>query len=203
MDKESNAVPYGFCHCNCSEKTNIAKKTQRSQGHVKGTPMRFIVGHHQRLSRRTIASRFWSKVQKRDVGCWDWMACKNEFGYGCIGAGGDKGRPLKAHRVAWELLVGPIPPDTMVLHRCDNPGCVRPDHLFLGTQLENVRDCIEKGRSIRGSAHKRAKLTEGKVRIIRELYSTGKSLRELGDAFGVADTTIHKAVSRKTWAHVT
>ncbi len=92
------------------------------------------------------ANKFWAKVQKSD-GCWVWQGCIVRR-YGVLG---HDGKQVKAHRVAWGLTNGPIPNGLSVLHKCDNPPCVRPDHLFLGTQLDNMRDCSAKGRSgIRG-----------------------------------------------------
>lgn len=86
--------------------------------------------------------RFWSKVNKTD-GCWLWIASRHKKGYGQFKL---DGKMRKAHRVAWELTYGPIPPDKNVCHTCDNPPCVRPDHLFLGTNGDNVRDAVKKGR---------------------------------------------------------
>lgn len=85
-----------------------------------------------------LSERFWPKVEKTD-GCWLWTANTRPNGYGLFGSVG-------AHRVAYELCVGPIPSGMYVCHRCDNPACVRPDHLFVGTQLDNMRDMVTKGR---------------------------------------------------------
>lgn len=95
-----------------------------------------------------LATRFWSKVLKTD-GCWLWMGARHPQGYGNIGLPKDEnGRyPIgKAHRVSWELHNGPIPAGLLVMHRCDNPPCVNPDHLFVGTVGDNVRDSASKGR---------------------------------------------------------
>lgn len=90
----------------------------------------------------SVESRFWSKVQKTDD-CWLWRATRFPKGYGQIKI---KGRRRLAHRVAWELTNGPIPDGLQVCHHCDNPPCVRPDHLFLGTQSDNIQDAVSKGR---------------------------------------------------------
>ena len=91
--------------------------------------------------------RFWDKVTIGDD-CWEWQAYRipPPSGYGQFGMGGRRGRMHPAHRVAWLLWHGTIPEGMRVLHRCDNPPCVRPDHLFLGTQADNVRDMHQKGR---------------------------------------------------------
>jgi len=88
-----------------------------------------------------LAERLWSKVTKTET-CWTWTGARNRKGYGEIGA---KGRVQKAHRIAWELTYGPIPEGLDVLHHCDNPPCCRPDHLFLGTDADNMADMMAKG----------------------------------------------------------
>lgn len=135
-------------------------------------------------------ARFWSKV---DVGfpaeCWPWRAQINENGYGVFQGG-------KAHRTAFQILKGPIPDGEVVCHRCDNPVCCNPDHLFAGTQLDNVRDMIAKGRNRNalGERHHRAKLTDKQVAEIRASDATGAQLAKL---YGVAQSTISGIRSRK------
>lgn len=93
-----------------------------------------------------LAKRFWPKV-KMGAGCWEWTGSAGEKGYGYLHSGGKVERkPLRAHRVSWEIHNGSIPDGLWVLHRCDNPRCVRPDHLFLGDRSDNMRDCAAKGR---------------------------------------------------------
>jgi hypothetical protein len=96
---------------------------------------------------KTLAERFWEKVDRQAEGCWNWKAAKQHNGYGYLHAGGGKTRkPARAHRVSWELHNGPIPEGLWVLHKCDNPSCVRPDHLFLGDRVDNMNDAAAKGR---------------------------------------------------------
>lgn len=103
----------------------------------------------------TTYERFWAKVRKSDNGCWEWTANGNNYGYGKLRVGSrtdGSRRSIRAHRLAYELACGPIPVGMNVCHRCDNRRCVRPDHLFLGTTQDNIRDRVAKGRS--SNAHK-------------------------------------------------
>jgi hypothetical protein len=110
----------------------------------------------------------------------------------------------QAHRVAWELLNGPLRPGEVVLHTCDNAQCVNPNHLRKGTQHDNVRDMFRKGRNVvlPGSKNGSALLDEDKVRYAREQYARGRTLKDIGDELGVHLSTIHLAVTRKKWKHV-
>ena len=87
--------------------------------------------------------RFWDKVTMGD-GCWEWTGTRHSWGYGLLG--GRRKVHLRAHRVSWEIHFGPIPAGLYILHHCDNPRCVRPDHLFLGTHRDNMADMVKKGR---------------------------------------------------------
>jgi hypothetical protein len=110
----------------------------------------------------------------------------------------------RTHRVAWELAFGPIPEGLWVLHHCDNPPCVRPDHLFLGTNLDNVQDKCRKGRGavLSGVLNGRAKLSDEKVRAIRALRSDGATLTSVAEQFDVSLSVVSRIVNRKTWRHI-
>lgn len=125
--------------------------------------------------------------------CWEW----NGPG-GFVRGYGRCGHATRAHRLAYTLLVGPIPPGTCVLHRCDNPSCVRPSHLFLGTQTDNVRDMDAKGRRrpASGELNGRAKLTWGQVRTIRSRAGTNKAV---GAEFEVDPSLISLIRNNKVW----
>jgi hypothetical protein len=159
--------------------------------------------HHRgkpRGWRRPIKERFEEKVEKSDE-CWPWVGCLTPKGYGQINSGG-RGSPVAVHRLAYFLLFGPIPKGMLVLHRCDNPACVRPDHLFLGTAQDNSSDMVRKGRArgIRGN-HPKAKLREEQVIEIRRRYALGNvSMRGLAKIFGVGSDQICRIVNRKKWA---
>lgn len=158
---------------------------------------------------RTLEHRFWAKVDKNgpipvhrpELGpCWLWSAGMNDDGYGRIWVG----RHLGAHRVAWLIAHGALP-IKQVLHHCDRPACVRIDHLFLGTHLDNMQDKMRKGRHVRspGEANGRALLTSEEVRRIRGLYDSGKnSQRELAGIFGVSVPAIGRIVRREVWQQV-
>lgn len=152
-----------------------------------------------------LANRFWSRVDM-GLGCWTWNGSIHKFGYGLIAGDprpGASGKTLLAHRVSWELHFGPIPNSRLfVCHRCDNPACVNPAHLFLGTQGENVRDCSAKGRISRGEDRHCAKLDEVTVAIIRQRHASGDGLTKLSREYGVTKGSIWNVVRRKTWKHV-
>src|ERR1035437_755093 len=102
-----------------------------------------------------IETRFWDRVLMGD-GCWPWAGKIHVgTGYGVVYAGGGRGheREERAHRVAWALTFGPIPPGLSVLHKCDNPPCVNPDHLYLGTHQDNMADVVARGRGANASTH--------------------------------------------------
>ena len=128
------------------------------------------------------------------------------FGYGRILLGGKKGKTFGAHRISWFLAHGPIPDGLSVLHRCDNPPCVNPDHLFLGTQADNLRDMGEKRRSspqtkpelFRGSNNGRAKLNEQQVRDIRAMDESLSNIA-IAKQFGVSDVAIAFIRLGRTW----
>jgi hypothetical protein len=148
-------------------------------------------------------------------GCWEWTGVRNEKGYGQLRTMTESGSALeRAHRLAWEFEYGAIPKGMLVMHRCDNPPCVRPDHLFIGTPADNMADKIAKGRAWRhprrdlrktvqrGEASgKAAKLTAEQVRQIRARADTS-TFKALGREFGVTGSQIGMIVRRKSWAHV-
>ncbi len=146
------------------------------------------------------ADDFWSKVVKIENGCWTWNGLHDSNGYGLVNVDGVKTR---CHRVAFTLTNGPVEKGKYVCHRCDNPGCCRPDHLFAGTALDNSRDCAEKGRNCRGEKNWAARLKEDDIRQIRRLYGGGGYLqREVGVLFGISQMHVYKIVHHKIWKHI-
>ena len=116
-----------------------------------------------------------------------------------------RGIKIRVSRVSWEIHNGPAPEGMNILHKCDNPRCVNPDHLFLGTQYDNVRDCIDKGRSRKchGELHSCTHLTEKDIVDIRNVYAEESySQKSLAEFYGVTQGTIGKIIRRRTWKHV-
>lgn len=138
-----------------------------------------------------LEKRFWSKV-KKGAGCWEWTGSVNGGGYGLIFVRASENARRVAHGLAWEITNGPVPEGMFVLHKCDNPPCVRPDHLFLGTHQDNMNDAASKGRMSNN------KLTDDDVRRIREAHQYGVlSMVELGRAFRVRRSYIDDIVTRR------
>lgn len=147
-------------------------------------------------------ARFWAKVQVTPT-CWLWKASINSKGYGKFGW---HRQVLIAPRVSWVIHRGPIPDGLCVLHNCpggDNPACVNPDHLWLGTKGENAIDRDIKGRLPKGSAHRNSRLTEGDVMAIRQAYATsGTSSNELAQRFGTTKGNILGIIRGVYWRHL-
>lgn len=147
--------------------------------------------------------RFWDKV---DISgdCWEWKATTITGGYGHFGLNGEL---VLAHRFSYSLVYGEIPEGMCICHHCDNPGCVRPSHLFMGTRSDNARDMVAKGRDrqpdSRGERQGASKLVENDVREIRRLYVTGRVTQALlSKMWRVSKQHVHDIVHRKKWKHI-
>jgi len=176
------------------------------------------------------AARFWTKVDRSGGpdACWPWMAARNRSGYGVFQI---EGRQESAPRVAWALTNGPIPDGLWIRHTCDNPPCANPAHLLPGTHLDNMRDRSERDRAPKGATHAfrqhpelhargdrtagrkypglfagtrngRARLTEADIPDICNRRADGESCSSIARDYGVNLTTIHRAGSGRSWAHV-
>jgi DNA-binding XRE family transcriptional regulator len=165
-------------------------------------------GHFARLTDAEIATRFWGRVARDGAGCWNWCGSVGADGYGKVQA---HNKCYRAHRLAWALVNGPIPPGKMVLHRCDNRLCCHAELggdggcLFLGDQQVNMQDMKNKGRARapRGEEQHASKLRESDVLRIRKMYATGRlTQEEIAQKFGVKKMCISKIVRRETWKHV-
>jgi hypothetical protein len=187
------------CQCGCGGEVSIATRNYPKFGHVKGQPVRFIPGHS---NGPPLEERFHDRVAAAGPDdCWLWTGGRLPAGYGALW---DKriNNNRATHRLAWELANGPIPDGLWVLHRCDNPPCCNPAHLFLGTQAENDADRTVKGRSSRGDHHPDSKLSEQVVPEIRRRFAAGEHARDLAVEYGVSSTTLWQAATGKTWRHV-
>lgn len=158
---------------------------------------------------------FWSRVDKNgpvpshrpDLGpCWVWTRAKAVAGgYGIFGP--SLKRVYRAHRFAWTITHGPIPPGLFLCHACDNPPCVRPSHLFLGDQKANMADASQKGRTSHkpshfGAVHHSARLTEDQVRTIRQRHAAGEGVAPLAREYGVSYQTASRIVRGEIWKHL-
>lgn len=145
------------------------------------------------------SERFWSKVDKSGE-CWLWTAGKI-CGYGQYTLPGRISS--RAHRVSWAISNGEIPAGMLVCHKCDVKNCVRPDHLFLGTDKDNAADCVAKGRNTKGQMVGRSRLNKEKVLAIRGKYKPRVySQRRLAKEYGVSRSTIQTIIERRFWNHV-
>ena len=135
------------------------------------------------------------------TGCWNWLGCKDWCGYGSVKY---ENKGEKAHRLSYKFHKGEIPEGMFVCHQCDNPACINPDHLFLGTPLDNVRDMFNKKRDRHpfGESHTSAKLKEVDVIKIKNLLSEGYGNKEIALLYGVRRQSIYAIKIGKTWRHL-
>jgi len=147
------------------------------------------------------AAAFWRKVRMdgHPRGCWEWTASKNEHGYGRVHRGGVF---FKAHRESLRMFGVMVPHEQLVLHECDNPSCVNPSHLTLGSQLDNMKSCRERGRSNRGERNGMAYLTEDQVREIRRRFSGGDGQASIAASMGLGRSAVLKVCKNVRWRHV-
>lgn len=143
--------------------------------------------------------RFWEKVTKTDT-CWVWNAATNRGGYGQFRSGSEIG--ILAHRFSWSIHFGGIPNGLFVCHKCDNPPCVNPDHLFLGTHDDNIADAASKKRMAHGENSGPAKLRDYDVMKMREIRESGATYAEIATRFGVSPNTAKSAILGLTWKHL-
>lgn len=208
MQPHSTTV-FAVCrHCGCQ-----FMPTSNSKGWYccRGCRNAYQLSHWQ--------DRFWRFVQKSE-GCWLWTGALKDNGYGVFGIGRQR-HNLYVHRLSWELHYAPIPVGMNVCHSCDAlyaPGdityrqCVRPDHLFLGSTLDNMRDAKAKGRishgvpkpgcSQPGETNSRAKLDREAVLRIRQLFTEGRPISVIAAMFSLSNAHTHRIIHRERWAHL-
>lgn len=162
---------------------------------------RRIVNQHTALPD---TDRFMQSIVRGQSGCWIWYRGTSNIGYGVFVLGG---KQMAAHRASHLLFKGPIPEGMKVLHKCDVRNCVNPDHLFLGSQKDNVQDMIAKGRRHKngasGTLNASAKLTEADVLEIRRLRSDGWLYKDIATLFGISTQNAHRIGTGQMWKHIT
>lgn len=143
--------------------------------------------------------RLWDRTD-RNTDCWMWQGGKDRKGYGLISV---NGKMMRAHRLAWELTYGSIPHGLCVCHHCDHPACINPEHLFVGTNLENMQDKVRKGHPnggiVYGERNGASKLTSLQVEEIRHLHTTGISDRKLAVLFCIGKSQVNRIVNNLNW----
>jgi hypothetical protein len=156
---------------------------------------------YHRATEKPLAQKLWGKVLKTPK-CWVFTGRRNTHGYGrLVISAGRRGPEIYTHRLSWELHFGPIPDDKHVLHRCDNPPCVRPEHLYLGTDEDNRRDAVERGRIAHGVRHWHARLNLEAVLAIRKAAGS-MTYAQIAPQWGIRVATVGKIVRRELWRHV-
>jgi hypothetical protein len=135
-----------------------------------------------------------------ETGCWIWAGNSTDRGYGQIIIGGKK---YYAHRVIYEQTFNvKLDKKDVICHVCDNPSCVNPQHLFRGTQADNLKDMAKKGRSTRGEKNPMAKLTDGVVEVIKGSIAMGAKDTDIAERFGISRAAVNAIRNNKRWAHV-
>lgn len=174
-----------------------------------GTPL--VAGATVQLNNNAKMQRFWSKVSKTDS-CWLWTGERSQFGHGRFLYNSVR---VGAHRFSYETFVGPIPDGMFVCHKCDVPQCVNPEHLFVGTQKENIQDCVRKGRWVqaklkaqhpewcaRGEQAGNSALKTEQALTALSMLLCGVTLKIVGETFGITQATASQIRSGKTWKHI-
>ena len=147
---------------------------------------------------KPIEPRFFNKVDKTGD-CWLWIGSTYICGYGRMSW---NGKTQSSHRISWKLKFGEIPNNLFVLHKCDEKLCVNPDHLFLGTQRDNILDLVKKGRNAKHHSRKWKQLRKRSIIRIRKLYEEFKNYSKIANIYKVSRVTIMNVVKRKTWKHI-
>lgn len=186
------------CVCDCGTKKVVYGATIRA-GHSKScgclkAEKNALAMKDMRLRQSgSLMDRFFSRFVKLDNGCWQWRSHTDKDGYGILPG---TNQNTRAHRLSYEMHHGKIPDGLIVCHHCDNPGCVNPDHLFIGTQKDNAQDALKKGRHYIGEKNGRSKLTR---QNIEEILNSKLNGQQLAEKFRVTRSTINNVRRGVTW----
>lgn len=181
----------GYCECGCGQATSVAARTYTRNGYTlhKGEHFRFVSGHRA----HTGPIAFWALVpsQLGPDACWEWQGWREANGYGRFGQ-------RKPHRLMYEAIHGSIPSGLFVCHRCDNPPCVNPAHLFVGSRQDNSDDMVAKGRASR-TPYRGHKIDMDTARQIRSEFADGIARDELAERFGLKRGHVNKIIRGTAW----
>ena len=188
---------YFNCECECGNKI-VARGDQLKSGNTKSCGCY----HRDQITKGTEKDRFWAHVDKPGD-CWEWLASKGPNGYGQFTATVDgRLRNMRAHRLAYIWAGNDLQADDILCHTCDNPSCVNPNHLFVGTHQDNMADKVEKDRQAKGEGIAVSILTEPQIHEIRRRFAFGESGPTIADDFGVTKQCVYAIAKRKTWRHI-
>lgn len=180
-------IPYGYCHCGCGQKTNLAPQTHKKYGWVKGEPLRYIKWHKRPPASKPKGPYYLEEDRGYKSACWIWQRSLHPSGYG--NASDAKGKTVRAHRLYYERACGPVPPNLQLDHLCRQRDCCRPSHLEPVTQQENQR---------RGN---KTKLNMQIAEEIRERYAEESlSYDALAKIYNVSDFTIGQIIRGERWS---
>jgi len=185
------------CVCECGNKRLISGY-DLSIGRYKSCGC--LIDFDNQSYENNFRKKFWSQVIKGENQCLNWVGVKR-LNYGRINY---KGKTIGCTRLIWQWNNGNIPGDLIICHKCDNPACVNIEHLFLGTKLDNMKDCVNKGRKkgLKGEKSPRSKLTDTKVREIKKMLHDKHSIISVAKKFSVGTTTIGHIKNERTWSHI-
>lgn len=205
-EKTTQTGAWWNCICDCGTErvvygNHIAasyKKASKSCGCYKKEVLSILMSKMRLKESGTTDYRFLNSFKIDSVtGCWNWLKTKDKDGYGIVYR---RTRGIRAHRFSFEKYNHKIPKNSVVCHKCDNPSCVNPEHLFVGKPIDNVRDMMKKGRDMSvGSRNTNSKLTESDIPVIRNDI---RSYIEISKEYGVCELTIRNVKKRKFWKHV-
>ena len=186
------------CVCECGNKAvvygqTIRKEKSKSCGCLKSEQQSLRMKEMRLQQSGSLQDRFFARFVKLENGCWQWRAHTDKDGYGVLP--GDR-KNTRAHRLSYELHKGQISDGFVICHHCDNPGCVNPDHLFVGTSKDNAQDALQKGRAYVGEKNGRSKLTKENI---KEILSSELNGVQLAKKFGVTRSTINRVKRREAW----